>query len=215
MTLSWLRLGLACVTLATAVAAAGDVTTVPENRVAPDAPAWRELADAFARQPDLTTDFVEQRYFPFSKVPIVLRGEVRVSRAHGLSLHYTAPDERTVVLDDAGVLVRDRNGQVAPPDPRAAQANAAMLNILRCDLAALEKEFELYGRRTGETWSLVLVPRAETLRRALGNLHVSGEAANVRTVELRRSAKQHVDIAIATPRATTAFTAEELRRFFR
>lgn len=202
---------VACAPLASAL---DDVAIAPENRIVSDAPAWRELAAAFARQPDSTADFTEKRYFPFSTVPIVLKGEVRVSRALGLSLHYTAPEERVVILDAGGILVRDASGQNAPPDPRAAMANGALLGILRFDFSALEKEFELYGRRAGEAWSIALVPRAEAMRRALGHLHVAGSGPAVLRIELRRSARQHVDIELAAPRPA-AFAAGEARRFFR
>ena len=59
---------------------------------------------------------------------------------------------------------------------------------------------ELYGRREGEVWSLGLVPRDSGVRRAIGSILVSGEDDAVRRIELRRSAKQHIDMATAPPR---------------
>ncbi len=188
----------------------------PANRLAADAPAWRDLAPKLAQQPDTLANFEEQRVFPFRREPIVLKGEVRVSRARGLSLHYTAPEERTIIVDEQGILVREADGQkTAPADPRAAAANQALLLVLRFDFAALEKSFEVYGRREGEVWSLGLVPRDDTVRRAIGDIHVGGEGAIVRRIELRRSAKQHIDILIEPPRATSAFSADDVRKFFR
>jgi hypothetical protein len=187
----------------------------PENRLAADAPAWRELAAAFARQPDTTAEFEERRYFPFHREPLQLRGEVRVSRTRGLSLRYTAPDARLIILDQAGVLVREAGGQQAPPDPRASLANSALLNILRFDFSALQREFELFGRQTGGEWSLALVPRVEAVRRAIGNIYVGGRDATVRSIELHRSARQHIDIAITAPRSVAPFSADELKQYFR
>lgn len=92
---------------------------------------------------------------------------------------------------------------------------AALRHILRLDFAALEKEFEVYGERNGEAWALVLVPRADAMRRAIGNIHVAGEATFVRTIELRRSARQHIDIVMAQPRSPVTFSADELQRYFR
>lgn len=194
---------------------AGDVAIEPANRLSPDAPAWRDLVARFAQQPDTLADFEEQRFFPFRKEPVVLRGEVRVSQARGLSLRYTAPEERVMILDTAGMLLRDAAGQQTPPDARAAAANRALLQVLRLDFAALEKDFEVYGRRDDYAWALALVPRDEGLRRSMGNIFVRGEAMSVRTIALRRSAKQHVDIAITTPRASAAFSADEVKKYFR
>jgi hypothetical protein len=216
--LTALRIGcaaaLATATLATAEEPAPLVA--PANRLAADAPAWRDLRDKFGEAPDITANFEEHRVFPFRRDAVVLKGEVRVSRAHGLSLHYLAPEERTIVVDEKGLLVREASGQkTAPADPRATTANQALLLVLRFDFAALEKSFELYGRRDGEVWSLGLVPRDASVRNAIGDLHVGGERATVRRIELRRSPKQHIDILIEPPRATTPFSADELARYFR
>lgn len=199
----------------TAARALEPVAITPAHRLAAGAPEWRELTAKFAALTDAVADFEERRTFPFRKEPIVLKGEVRVSRERGLSLHYRSPEERVVLLDEQGTLVRDASGQTLPPDPRASAGNRAMLNILRLDLAALEREFEVYGRREAHAWSLALVPRAETLRRAIGNIFVVGEGTAVRMIELRRSAKQHIDIAMAAPRSPVTFTADELKRYFR
>jgi hypothetical protein len=198
-----------------AFAAVSDVPLEPANRIVADAPSWRDLVAQFAQQPDGMAEFEERRFFPFRKEPVVLRGEVRVSRARGLSLHYTTPEERTVVVDQQGMLVRDGVGATSPPDPRGAAGVAALVHILRFDFAALEKDFESYGRRDGAAWSLVLVPRADTVRRAMGNIHVSGDGGVVQTIELRRSAKQHIDIAMSAFRSPVTFSAEDVKRYFR
>jgi len=188
----------------------------PEHRLVPTAPEWSGLIDSFAHKPDTTADFTERRFFPFKKEAVELRGEVRVSTERGLSLHYTVPEERTVILDEHGVLIRAPAGEKAPPaDPRATAANGAMLHILRFDFVALEKDFELYGRRDGEVWTLALLPRTEALRRSVGRITVGGLGATISRIELRRSAKQAVEVLIAPPKSSLPFTTEELKRFFR
>ena len=188
----------------------------PEHRLPAGAPAWNDLIADFTHHPDTTADFTERRRFPFKKDPVVLTGEVRVSAAHGLSLHYLTPEERTVILDAQGVLVRAPAGEKAPPpDPRAAAANDALLRILHFDFAGLEKDFELYGRRAGPVWFLALVPRTETLRHSEGRITEAGEGATIRHIEIRRTATQTIEIAITPPRSPAPFTADELKRFFR
>jgi hypothetical protein len=187
----------------------------PQHRITGAAAAWQDLAAAFAVRHDIVADFEEHRVFPFRKTPVTLTGEVRVSREHGLSLHYVAPEERTVVLDSRGMLIRERGEDRAmPSDPRANAANAALWHILQFDFAALGTAFDLYGDREGGTWALALVPRDETVRRAIGDIFVNGHDANVREIELRRSPKQYIHIAIGVPREV-AFSPEDLRRYFR
>jgi len=200
-----------------AALSAGEPTLIaPENRLAAGAPEWRELTERFARRGDVAADFEEKRYFPFRAAPVALRGEVRVSRERGLSLHYAPPQERTLIIDAQGLLIREpAGGNSAPLDPRANAANDALRHVLAFDFAALAAGYELYGWREGEAWSLGLVPRDPGVRRAIGNILVSGEGDAVRRIELRRSAKQHIDIVIAAPRPAAAFSAEELARYFR
>lgn len=211
-----IMLALLLPALAPGTAAEPDELASPAHRLAPAAPGWSDLIGAFARQPDTAADFTERRQFPFKKDPVELAGEVRVSAARGLSLHYTSPEERTVILDAQGMLIRARAGEKSPPaDPRATAANAALRHILRFEFAALEPDFELYGRRDGANWSLALVPRTAALRRNIGRITVTGNAAAVRRIELRRSAKQCIEIRLAPPRPFAAFTAEELKTYFR
>jgi glycosyltransferase involved in cell wall biosynthesis len=202
--------------ISTGHAAETDPLLDAANRLPPVATTWNDLSAAFAQNGDVTADFTERRHFPFKKDPVVLTGEVRVSAARGLSLHYLTPDERTVILDDQGVLIRVADGQKAPPtDPRAANANRALLHLLRFDFAGLEQDFELYGRREDKEWELALVPRSEELRRSVGRITAAGEGATIRRIEIRRTEKQAIEIAIAAPRPAAPFTAEQLKMFFR
>lgn len=197
-------------------AAEPDPPVDPAHRLIPADPAWGDLVASFAALPDTTADFTERRRFAFRREPIPLQGEVRLSASRGLSLHYTEPEERTVIIDEQGVLIRAPAGEKVPPtDPRATAANTALRRILRLEFAALEPDFELYGRRDGEDWNLVLVPRTDALRRSVGRITVAGQTAAIRRIELRRSAQQAVEIVIAAPRPAAAFTAAELQAYFR
>ncbi len=189
---------------------------VAEERI-PIAPgSWDDLARMVAAQSEVTADFTEHRYFPFRKIPVVLTGVSRVSAARGLSLQYLTPTERLVILDSEGTLLRDATGDSTPPaDPRGDAANRALRHVLRLDFPALAQDFELLGRRAGDRWSLVLVPRADDLRRTLGRISVDGEAGLVRRIELRRSALQSVEILISPPRPPAPFAADDLKRYFR
>jgi glycosyltransferase involved in cell wall biosynthesis len=215
---AWRAAGLLVLCLAAANIRAADEDSLvrPENEVTASAPAWRELTDALARQPDTIAEFTERRHFPFKKEPVELQGEVRVSGELGLSLHYTAPEERIVILDAKGLLIRGPAGTKAPPaDPRAAAANEALRRVLRFDFAALEQDFIVYGRRDGDRWDLALVARTDSLRRSVGRIDVTGEGTAVRHLEIRRSAKQAVVISMAVPRSPAPFTPEERQRYFR
>lgn len=211
-----LVLGLAMIFPPTLGAVESASLVNPEHRVPADTAGWGDLIEVFAHKPDTTAEFNEQRFFAFKKEPVLLKGDVRVSATRGLSLHYTAPEERTIIIDHGGLLLREAAGEKTPPaDPRARSVNEALLNILRFDFAALEKNFEIYGQRDGDEWALALVPRSDDVRHVLGQLSVTGRAGVVQHIAIQRSAKQHVEISIDSPRAVTAFTSEEVKKYFR
>jgi len=190
----------------------------PEHRVAPDDPAWQDLRAQFASRPaTAVSTFEEQRWFPFKKTPVVLRGEARLAVDHGLSLAYDGPAARVVIIDAQGLLLRENGRDLTPPaDVRALAMNGVLLHLVRFDLPALAQDFDLYGERSGATWTLVAVPRSEAVGRVLGQVTVTGEQAHVRGIEMRRAANQRVEIVIAAPHAAgDPFTADELRRYFR
>ncbi len=212
----WPATALALLLLFTGTGHAADALVAEANRLPPAAATWSDLSAGFAKNGDVTADFTESRHFPFKREPVVLSGEVRVSPTHGLSLHYLKPDDHTVILDDQGVLVRAPAGQqAAPADPRAAAANRALLHVLRFDLVGLEQDFELYGRREAGEWELALVPRTEALQRSVGRITAAGDGATIRRIEIRRSEKIAIEIAIEPPRPPAPFTPEEMKQFFR
>jgi hypothetical protein len=197
-------------------AAEPEERTMPNHPVTADSPDWSDLVAAFACQSDTTADFTELRQFPFTRKPVELQGEVRVSLSRGLSLHYLLPEERTVILDATGMLIRTPSGETIPPvDPRASAANEALRHVLRFELAALEPDFALDGQRDGDRWTLTLVPRTDALRRTLAQITVTGEGATIRRIELRRSARQVIEIRISAPRPAAGFTSGELKTYFR
>jgi glycosyltransferase involved in cell wall biosynthesis len=139
------------------------------RRLDADGSGWTDLVAAFAQRADTTATFVERRHFPFRKQPVELAGMVRVSASRGLSLQYTSPEPRTIIVDDQGLLFREAKGEAIPPaDPRARAAHEALLHVLRLDFSALARDFEIYGQREGASWSLRLVARNETVRKGTG-----------------------------------------------
>lgn len=198
---------------------------LPPGLVAPETrleeprsdPAWSALFERLSTQKTRYSRFEERRFFPFRREPTVLQGEIRMAPDLGLSLRYLQPEERVIVVDDKGVLMRDGEGRerAAPDDSRARIATSAMVHVLRFDLPALQKDFTLHGRRDGEAWSLAFVPRDATFANLLGVLVVSGEKLELRKIEMIKAANQRIEIAIKETSEGVLFTGDTLRRFFR
>lgn len=199
--------------------ATAESIVAPANLLVPGriSAAWRPLLDALAAKGTIYALFEEDRYFPFKKTPVVLRGEIRLSPRRGLSLHYTYPGERTLIVDARGALLRDETGRdhELPADARAQAAMRALLEVLRFNLPALAPSFDLYGVRADGGWKFVFEPRAGEMAGVLSRLEVTGAGDEVRTIEMRRSALTRVEILIRDAQAHAAFTPAETAKFFR
>jgi hypothetical protein len=226
---SLLLLGVPTTAVAQATGAESTVTSAvppgqeglvsPETRLNDPAndPAWRELFTRLAPNKTRQSSFEERRYFPFRKTPVVLQGEIRIVPELGLSLRYLQPEPRIMIVDQKGLLFRDDSGQerAAPSDSRAQAATAALVHVLRFDFEALKKEFEVHGRRQGETWTLAFVSRDPEFAKLLGMLTVSGEQNVLRKIEMIKSPTQRIEITIKETQEDVLFTADTIRRFFR
>jgi hypothetical protein len=180
-------------------------------------PAWRELWAQLAPGKARESAFEERRYFPFRRDPVILTGEIRIMPDRGLSLHYLTPEQRVLIADAKGLLLRDAAGRShSPPgDPRARAALAALVDVLRFDLPELQRSFVLRGRRDGDAWTLTFIARDRDLAAALGTLVLTGERARLCKIEMIRSANQRIEVLIGETHEDAVFTADELSRFFR
>ena len=210
-----------------AIAAEGPLTSMPEmaGLIAPETqlkependPAWQGLFAKLGASKTRQSSFEERRTFPFRKEPVVLKGEVRVVPELGLSLRYVEPEERIVIIDAKGVLLRDGDGRerAVPADHRAQAATAALGNVLRFDLAALKKDFVVHGRQEGQGWTLAFAPRDAAVANLLGVIVVRGENTDLRKIEMVKAATQRIEVTIYDTKENVLFTGYTLQRFFR
>lgn len=178
---------------------------------------WRTLFETVAAQGPVFSTFTERRWFSVRKEPVVLQGELRHSPERGLCLRYVKPEEQMMIIDTQGILLRNAAGRqrALRTDPRAPQVDTMLLYVLRFDMAALDKLFEIRGARAGDHWRLDFEPRGRELARAVGHLSVEGEATAVRRLEFSRGPKQRVEVEIGETRTGVTFTADELATYFR
>ncbi|HEX2852777.1 MAG TPA: outer membrane lipoprotein carrier protein LolA [Opitutaceae bacterium] len=184
---------------------------------AANAPAWRDLFAHLAARTTRLSAFEERRYFSFRKEAVVLTGEIRIDPELGLSLRYLTPETQTLIIDSKGLLMRDDRGRerAAPDDHRAAMATSTLVNVLRFDLPALQKTFEIRGEREGDAWTLAFSPRDAALAKTLGSLVVRGEKLRLQRIEMQPAEKQRIEIIIGETNEGVIFTSDTLKRFFR
>jgi hypothetical protein len=89
------------------------------------------------------------------------------------------------------------------------------VNVLRFDLAALQKSFAVHGRRTGDAWELAFVPREAEIAATVGTLTGSGEGGRLTKIEMVKSPTQRIEILIGETKENVLFTGDTIKRFFR
>jgi len=177
-------------------------------------PGWQDLFRRLAPTVTRQAPFTEERYFPFRRQPIVLAGVVRIVPGRGLSLDYSSPQSRIVIVDAQGVLVREGGGQrAAPADSRGQAATAALGAVMRFDPAELARDFELAGDRQGGAWTLTLTPRDPALAGSLRSIVVSGSQGHLGRIEL--NAGLRIEIILGSAIDGPVFPAADLARYFR
>lgn len=180
-------------------------------------PVWRRLFAHLSEPRTRFSTFTEARHFPFRRHPVELTGEIRISPDRGLSLRYLEPKEQLMIVDSAGVLMRDAKGRErsASGDKRATSISLALTQILRFDLAALEQNFTLRGKHTGSAWILEFQPRDEALKQSLGVITVEGRDDTLVGIEMRRSERQRIVITIGETLNDVTYTHDDITRYFR
>jgi hypothetical protein len=196
-------------------------------RAAPDAGAiltpegaageWRPVIGALAAKGPFQATFTEERYFPFRRDPMLLRGVLRISPEHGVSLQYTAPEPNVLIADENGLIIRDGNGRSREISAasREGGAIASLLPIMRFDLPALFPRFIIRASHTDSGWQFEFTPRDAGASSSLGTITLIGSGAEVRHLEFKRSASQRVEIEVGDTRAGAVFTPAEKAQFFR
>jgi len=178
---------------------------------------WLPLFKELGAKRAVVSEFTEQRWFPFKKIPVELKGVMRLSPNLGMSLGYTEPEKRVIIVDTKGLLLREANGRQReiPADPNSPAASAALLPILNFDWQKLDQTFLVYAARNGNDWRLDFVPRDPQLASTFGRITALGDDSTMRQLEFRRSAMQRVEIFIGETRLGVEFSPDEKKQFFR
>lgn len=203
----------------TAAPSAPGLALAPGPRLIPgrDDATWHGLFAKLASEGAVRATFTEERFFPFRRAPIVLHGVMRHAPGHGLSLQYTDPEPQVVIVDEHGLILRDAHGHVRemPADPSAPRMDTVLLPVLRFDLPALLRYFDLRAARQGDAWRIDFDPATPDLARQLSTVTVFGRGDQIARLEFRRAANERVVVAIHRTETHVTFSPQELKRYFR
>jgi len=215
----------AAILFGAALAKADTIPESPENLISPAHaidPAhvptpWSDILAELQKKGNVESTFTESRTVPFKNVPVVFTGEVRISADRGMSLHYSTPEDRTLIIDTHGILLRNASGhsRQGPSDPRAAAATTALLDVMRFNFNGLAQHFDTYAAGNAKLWFFGFEPKDDDIGRTLSRLIVTGSGDQVRRIVMRKSARSNIEIIVGDVKTNVTFTPEELKRYFR
>ncbi len=173
---------------------------------------WRAFQEMVQQRPLVMADFTERRHFPFRRQPVELEGRVVFDREKGLRLDYESPRRQTVRVDGKEVRQTGASGRTTTSSGRGREIPETLLSLFRFDLSALERSFDLQGRRDGEEWELRLKPLEEG--GLLEQIDLRGRDDGLSRVEIDLPGRRRVELEIRNPVYPEALEAGERERLF-
>jgi hypothetical protein len=131
--------------------------------------------------------FTEVQYLALLERPLQSSGELLYEAPDRLEKRTLSPRPETLVLAH-GVLSATRNGRTRTLELAARPQLAPLIEGLRAtlagDRAALERAFSVRLEGDAARWTLHLAPRDPAAARLVKEVLISGEQAELRTVEI-------------------------------
>jgi outer membrane lipoprotein carrier protein LolA len=142
------------------------------------------LIDRLARTAPARTEFVEARYSPLLREPIVVSGELAYLGPAHLDRDVTSPYREHTAIRDESVSI-ERAGE--PPRtfalkraPELRGLLTGFAGVLAGDSAAVKRSFKISAKGSDEAWTLELTPLEPSTQRRLSRIVVTGESREPR-----------------------------------
>jgi hypothetical protein len=160
------------------------LSVVLATPLAASGPAATDLIARLRRQAPARIAFVEVRFSPLLREPIVVSGELGYLGPLDLDRNVTMPyRERTAIRGDSVTVERDGEPPRSFALKRAPELRGLLsgfAGLLAGDAAAIEHDFELAARGDDDAWTLQLTPSDRPTRRRLERIVVTGAASQPR-----------------------------------
>lgn len=160
------------------------LSVVLATPVAATTPAATDLIARMQREPPASIAFVEVRFSPLLREPIVVSGELAYLGPLDLDRTVTMPyGERTAIRGDFVTVERDGEAPRSFALKRAPELKGLLSGfsgLLSGDATAIERDFDLVARGTDDAWTLQLTPSDRATRRRLERIVVTGAASQPR-----------------------------------
>ena len=178
---------------------------------------WKALFNCLPQTQSVEATFEEWRYSLLRDRPSYLQGVLRFDQKIGVSLSYLKPSERTIIIDENSVSLRNPEGETRtlPDNERYNWIPYLIGTIFSFDLESWKGGFILKDYSVeGENWSAVIEPKQDTGRDRIREVTMTGDAVYVTAMEMRMKGGKRVKIEVASAEKNISFSEEAVKRYF-
>ena len=207
--MSWRR---ACLALTALAALGAEPAPPPSGTITLD-----DLLAHMSTTSGVVAEFREIKTLKLLDAPLETRGTVYFAPPDRLARVTREPAETRLVLDGNRMRFQDAAGarDIDLADNPVARAFADNLIVLwRGDKAALEKVYALDFRADGTRWQLALTPRSSPLDRFVRAIHLRGDGAAMREMEVVETDGDKTQTVFDKTDVSHVFGEEEARAVF-
>lgn len=163
----------------------------------------------------LTGSFVQKKFLAELPQPLRSSGDFVYARGRGVIWRVRQPLSAEYVLAGNTLIAREGGSEQrlgAEAQPGLAAVSRLFAALFALDLESLERDFLLYGERSGSRWSIGLKPRHAALTGALTVARLDGSRQLERVV-ITDGRGDRTEIELEQLQALDALPAEALARF--
>ncbi|MGB0372275.1 MAG: LolA family protein [Opitutales bacterium] len=178
---------------------------------------WEALFKSLPETASVEARFEEWRHSLLRDRPSYLKGVLRFDSELGVSLNYVEPSDRTIIIYEDSVAMRNSDGETSslPDSERYNWIPNLIGTIFSFDLESWKGGFLLKDYSLEEeVWTAVIEPKEDTGRDQIREVKLIGDAVYVTEMEMRMKGGKRVNIKVASAEKNIAFSSEVKELYF-
>jgi hypothetical protein len=178
---------------------------------------WNRVFDGLSARRNIRSEFTELRHSGFRSKPVPVKGVMRFSPEHGVSIEHTDGVDVTVTLITAKGLFRREDGRFDPVvhDVPAARAPRLLYPVFNFDRKSVAANFTAEGElRGGDAWTMTLRPRDPDVAGTVTRVELAGTGDRIGRIVIVRDERTRIEIIIRTSEFPEKFEAPEVSAYF-
>lgn len=180
-------------------------------------PEWSRVFDGLSVRRNIRSEFTELRHSGFRSKPVEVKGVMRFSPEHGVSIEHTDGVDVTVTLITEKGLFRREDGRFDPVDHDvpAVRAPRMLYPVFNFDRKSVAAGFTAEGGLgEGGAWTMTLRPRDPDVAGAVARVELAGAGDRIGRIVIVRDERTRIEILIRTTEFPEKFEAPELAAYF-